>query len=206
MSDSPDQRPDLRISDTDRDRAAEVLREAHAQGRITVDELDERLTSVYSAKTFADLVPVTRDLPATPGPAVAAPARSRIGGTPRFKLSLAILGGASRDGQWVVPPEYTAVATLGGIKLDMRDATFAEAETTIKAVAVMGGMEITVPEDAEVEVGAIGLMGGVDHGAEGPGAPDAPRIRITGVAVMGGIEVKRARSRRLSRGELPSSG
>jgi hypothetical protein len=206
MSDSPDQRPDLRISDTDRDRAAEVLREAHAQGRITVDELDERLTSVYNAKTFADLVPVTRDLPATPGPAAAAPARSRIGGTPRFKLSLAILGGASRDGQWVVPPEYTAVATLGGIKLDMRDATFAEAETTIKAVAVMGGMEITVPEDAEVEVGAIGLMGGVDHGAEGPGGPGAPRIRITGVAVMGGIEVKRARSRRLSRGELPSSG
>jgi hypothetical protein len=42
----------------------------------------------------------------------------------------------------VVPPEYTAVATLGGIKLDMRDATFAEAETTIKAVAVMGGIEV----------------------------------------------------------------
>ena len=64
MSDSPDRRPDLRISDTDRDRAAEVLREAHAEGRISIDELDERLTSVYNAKTFADLVPVTRDLPA----------------------------------------------------------------------------------------------------------------------------------------------
>ena len=174
MSDSPDHRPDLRISDTDRDRAAEVLREAHAQGRITVDELDERLTSVYSAKTFADLVPVTRDLPATQDAAAVAPARSRIGGTPRFKLSLAILGGASRDGQWVVPPEYTAVATLGGIKLDMRDASFAEAETIIKAYAVMGGMEITVPEDADVEVGAFGLMGGVDHGGEGPGAPGRP--------------------------------
>ena len=105
-----------------------------------------------------------------------------------------------------MPPEYTAVATLGGIKLDMRDATFAEAETTIKAVAVMGGMEITVPEDADVEIGAFGLMGGVDHGAEGPGAPGAPRIRITGVAVMGGIEVKRAPSRRPAQGELPSSG
>jgi hypothetical protein len=207
MSDSPDHRPDLRISDTDRDRAAEVLREAHAEGRITVDELDERLTSVYSAKTFADLVPVTRDLPATRDAAAAAtPARTRIGGTPRFKLSLAILGGASRDGRWVVPPEYTAVATLGGIKLDMRDATFAEAETTIKAFAVMGGMEITVPEDAEVEVGAFGVMGGVDHGAEGPGVPGAPRIRITGIAVMGGIEVKRAPSRRSPQGELPSSG
>src|ERR1700750_1184650 len=153
MSDSPDNRPDLRISDIDRDQAAEVLREAHAQGRITVDELDERLTSVYNAKTFADLVPVTRDLPATQGAAPAAtPASRRMGGGPGFKLSLAIVGGASRDGQWVVPPEYTAVATLGGIKLDMRDASFAEAETVIKAVAVMAGREITVPEDAGGEV------------------------------------------------------
>jgi len=212
MSDSPDRRPDLRISDSDRDRAAEVLREAHAEGRISIDELDERLTSVYNAKTFADLVPVTRDLPAIRDAAAApAPARGRIGGTARFKLSLAILGGASREGQWVVPPEYTAVATLGGIKLDMRDATFAEAETIIKAVAVMGGMEITVPVDADVEIGAFGLMGGVDHGGEGPGAPGAPRIRITGVAVMGGIEVKRAPARpspkgESPKGELPSSG
>src|SRR5690348_7837155 len=211
MSDSPDRRPDLRISDSDRDRAAEVLREAHAEGRISIDELDERLTSVYNAKTFADLVPVTRDLPETQDAAAPAPARGRIGGTARFKLSLAILGGASREGQWVVPPEYTAVATLGGIKLDMRDATFAEAETTIKAVAVMGGMEITVPEDADVEIGAFGVMGGVDHGGEGPGASGAPRIRITGVAVMGGIEAKRAPARpspkgESPKGELPSSG
>src|ERR1700745_1857159 len=82
MSDSPDRRPDLRISDTDRDRAAEVLREAHAEGRISIDELDERLTSVYNAKTFADLVPVTRDLPAAQDAAAAAdPARGRGAGS-----------------------------------------------------------------------------------------------------------------------------
>jgi hypothetical protein len=209
MSDSSDHQLELRISDTDRDRAAEVLREAHAQGRITVDELDERLTSVLSAKTFADLVPVTRDLPAVSAEAAAdpkAPARSRIGGSPRFRMSLAILGGASRDGAWVVPPEYKAIATLGGIKLDMSDSTFAEAETVIKAYAVLGGMEITVPEDAEVDVGAIGIMGGIDHGGEGPGAPGGPRIRIVGVAVMGGIEVKRGRPKQPRRAELPSSG
>ena len=205
MSDSPDHRPELRISDTDRDRTAEVLREAHAHGRITVDELDERLTSVYAAKTYADLVPITRDLPAVPE--AAAPVRGRrIGGTPRFRMSLAILGGASRDGAWVVPPEYKAIATLGGIKLDMSESTFAEPETVIKAYAVMGGMEITVPADAEVDVGAVGIMGGVDHGAEGPGAPGGPRIRIVGVAVMGGIEVKRAAPKRSRRTELPSSG
>jgi hypothetical protein len=208
MSDSPDQQPELRIADTDRDRAAEVLREAHAHGRITVDELDERLTSVYSAKTFGDLVPVTRDLPAAGQAATdaKAPARSRIGGTARFRKSLAILGGAARDGAWVVPPEYTAIATLGGIKLDMSEATFAEPETVIKAYAVLGGMEITVPEDAEVEVGAVGIMGGVDHGGEGPGVPGGPLVRIVGVAVMGGIGVKRAPARRPRRTELPSSG
>jgi uncharacterized protein DUF1707 len=208
MSDSPDHRPELRIADVDRDRAAEVLREAHAQGRITVDELDERLTSVYSAKTFADLVPVTHDLPAV-GEAAAdpkTPARSRIGGTPRFRMSLAILGGASRDGAWVVPPEYKAIATLGGIKLDLSDATFAEAETIIRAYAVLGGMEITVPADAEVDVGAVGIMGGIDHGGEGPGVPGGPLIRIVGVAVMGGIEVKRAPGNRPRRPELPPPG
>jgi len=208
MSDAPDNRPELRISDTDRDRTAEVLREAHAHGRITVDELDERLTSVYSAKTYADLVPITRDLPAVKD-AGAPPQNargSRIGGTPRFRMSLAILGGASRDGAWVVPPDYKAIATLGGIKLDMSDSTFAEPETVIRAYAVLGGMEITVPADAEVDVGAVGIMGGVDHGAEGPGAPGGPRIRIVGVAVMGGIEVKRAAASRPRRTELPSSG
>jgi hypothetical protein len=205
MSDAPDNRPELRISDTDRDRTAEVLREAHAHGRITVDELDERLTSVYSAKTYADLVPITRDLPAVKDAATPPQnARSsRIGGTPRFRMSLAILGGASRDGAWVVPPEYKAIATLGGIKLDMSDSTFSEPETVIRAYAVLGGMEITVPADAEVDVGAVGIMGGVDHGAEGPGTPGGPRIRIVGVAVMGGIEVKRGRPRRT---ELPASG
>jgi hypothetical protein len=205
MSDAPDNRPELRISDTDRDRTAEVLREAHAHGRITVDELDERLTSVYSAKTYADLVPITRDLPAVKDAATPPQnARSsRIGGTPRFRMSLAILGGASRDGAWVVPPEYKAIATLGGIKLDMSDSTFSEPETVIRAYAVLGGMEITVPADAEVDVGAVGIMGGVDHGAEGPGVPGGPRIRIVGVAVMGGIEVKRGRPRRT---ELPASG
>jgi hypothetical protein len=121
-------------------------------------------------------------------------------------MSLAILGGASRDGAWVVPPAYKAVATLGGIKLDMSDATFAEAETVIKAYAVLGGMEITVPADAEVEVGAVGIMGGIDHGGEGPGVPGGPRIRIVGVAVMGGIEVKRAPGNRPPRPELPAPG
>ena len=65
------ERPDpaqLRISDDDRHRVAEVLREAAGEGRIDLDELDQRLEATYAAKTYADLVPITVDLPALPEP------------------------------------------------------------------------------------------------------------------------------------------
>ena len=64
---------DLRISDADRHRVAEVLREAAGEGRLDLDELDERLEATYAAKTYGDLVPITVDLPGTP----AAPRRAR---------------------------------------------------------------------------------------------------------------------------------
>lgn len=53
----------LRVSDSDREQAADVLREAAGQGRISLDELDERLESAYAAKTYADLAAITHDLP-----------------------------------------------------------------------------------------------------------------------------------------------
>ena len=53
----------MRVSDADREQAAEVLREAAGQGRISMDELDERLELAYGAKTYADLTAVTHDLP-----------------------------------------------------------------------------------------------------------------------------------------------
>lgn len=55
--------PDVRASDADRDRVAASLREHCALGRITMDELQERLDSVYASKTIGDLQEVTADLP-----------------------------------------------------------------------------------------------------------------------------------------------
>lgn len=63
--------PRLRASDSDRDAVAEQLREAHAEGRLTLDELEERLSKTYAARTFADLAPLTADLPPRPFGAVA---------------------------------------------------------------------------------------------------------------------------------------
>ncbi|MCW2760664.1 MAG: hypothetical protein JWR85_865 [Marmoricola sp.] len=58
-----DERSRLRVSDADRHRVAELLREAAGEGRLDIEELDERLEAAYAAKTSADLVPITADLP-----------------------------------------------------------------------------------------------------------------------------------------------
>jgi predicted membrane protein len=66
----------------------------------------------------------------------------------------------------------------GGGEIDMRDARFAERNVTIRVFAIMGGIGITVPEDAEVRASGVGLMGGFNHGPADPGVPGGPVIRV----------------------------
>lgn len=192
------ERGSLRASDADRERVAEILRAAAGDGRLSMEELDERLEAVYAAKTYAELEPITRDLPTPdsanmPAPPAGDPAR--FGGVPTSQAAIAILGGFSRKGDWVVPRQFTAVAIMGGGEIDLRDARFAEPTVTINVVTVMGGVEITVPDDATVRVNGIGLMGAFDHGSSTAGAPGGPTIVVNGVAIMGAVDVKRKRSR-----------
>ena len=65
MSSEPD--PTLRASDADRDAVADRLREAHVEGRLTVDEVGERLDAVFAARTLGELRDLTRDLPESAG-------------------------------------------------------------------------------------------------------------------------------------------
>jgi len=187
----------LRASDADRERVANVLREAAGDGRLTMDELDERLDAVYAAKTYAELEPITHDLPdsgATYVPAASPAANldpARFGGEPTSHGAVAIMGGFTRKGDWVVPKEFTAFMLMGGGEIDLREARFAEREVAIHIVAIMGGCEIIVPEDATVRVTGIGVMGAFDHTGAGGGSPDGPVITVNGVAFMGGVDVKR---------------
>jgi Domain of unknown function (DUF1707)/Cell wall-active antibiotics response 4TMS YvqF len=187
----------LRASDADRERVAEVLRQAAGDGRLTMDELDERLDAVYAAKTYAELEPITHDLPAAgtaATPAVVPTATvdpARFGGEPTSSMAVAILGGFSRKGDWVVPKDFTAVCFMGGGEIDLRDARFAEREVTIHIVAIMGGCEVIVPEDATVRVTGVGIMGAFDHSNAGSGTPGGPVITVNGVAIMGGVDVSR---------------
>jgi Domain of unknown function (DUF1707)/2TM domain len=74
---TPPPEPTLRASDAEREQHAELLREHAAQGRLTVDELDQRLDRVFAARTLGELVPIVGDLPAPERPRAPQPRRSR---------------------------------------------------------------------------------------------------------------------------------
>jgi len=188
----------LRISDDDRHRVAEVLREAAGEGRIDLDELDERLEAAYAAKIYADLVPILADLPDAQLPAVraaSAPARAANSATGRtYDSSFAIMGGQDRKGVWEIGPEHRAFTMMGGIDLDLREAVFGADEIVITAVAIMGGIDIYVNAHTKVSVEGVGIMGAFDQArdkVEAQIGPESPTVRVKGVALMGGVSVKR---------------
>ncbi|MFB7259609.1 DUF1707 SHOCT-like domain-containing protein [Streptomyces nojiriensis] len=193
--------PELRASDADRDRVVERLRDAVAEGRLDMEEFEERLDAVYKSRTYAELEPLTRDLPAPAGgpgggpvarPATAAePWTGRIGGGGSSATAVAVMSGFQRKGRWTVPARFDAVAFWGGGQLDLREADFAQREVVINCVAVMGGIEITVPPGVELDVRGFGFMGAFDQRDNpGPYEPGAPRVVVTGFAFWGGVEIK----------------
>ena len=105
------------------------------------------------------------------------------------------MSGATRKGPWVVPSQFTALAIMGGVDIDLTQAGFAEADVTITAVAIMGGIDITVPDDITVIVSGIGFMGAFEDTAHVQGPPGAPIVRINGIALMAGVEVHRPKNR-----------
>ncbi|WP_335940360.1 DUF1707 SHOCT-like domain-containing protein [Streptomyces sp. PTD5-9] len=200
----------MRASDAERERIAETLREALAEGRLEMDEFEQRLEAAYKARTHRELEPLVRDLPGPGtqldpvGPA-SAPARTgsglrwadRIGKPATSGGAFAFWGGFSRRGNWTVGRKFTGFAMWGGGEIDLREANFEDREVVIRCFTIMGGMHVTVPPELNVEVRGVGIMGGFGESTkdEGVPSPDSPRVRITGFALMGGVGVERKRSK-----------
>ncbi|GAB2788991.1 DUF1707 domain-containing protein [Streptomyces chlorus] len=203
-----DAAPDLRASDADRERVAAVLRDAVAEGRLDMEEFEERLDATYKARTYRELEPITRDLPApgvsvpvvsltkSPEPGGDWASRVGVGGDAPSTWAVAVMSGFQRKGRWTAPRKFNCFAFWGGGEIDLREADFADREIVINAVAIMGGIDVIVPQGVEVVVRGIGVMGGFDHREEGvQGEPGAPRVIVSGFAFWGGVGVKRKLTR-----------
>ncbi|MER7989532.1 DUF1707 domain-containing protein [Streptomyces noursei] len=200
--------PQLRASDADRERVAEILRDALAEGRLDMAEFDERFDATYRARTYGELELITADLPASapaPAPAplslrkepatggaVAAWSERITEGAKGSTSGIAVMGGFERKGRWTIGRRFTAVCLMGGGELDLREANFAAGEVEISVWALMGGVNVIVPPGVEVETRGLGIMGGFDSREDGvPGDPGAPRVIVSGLALMGGVGVER---------------
>lgn len=179
----------------DRERAAQVLSLHFAAGHFDMDELDHRLTLVYQSQNgaeldrlFAGLPPLTDetfDLGSGPlmAPSAAVPPRG---------VMMAFMSGTERKGSWLCPRVLKVYAVMGGAVIDLREARFAPGVTEIDVIAVMGGVEIIVPRGVRVEALGGAFMGGfaADAGDATALDPAQPVLRVSGLAVMGGVDVK----------------
>ncbi|ARQ68841.1 DUF1707 SHOCT-like domain-containing protein [Streptomyces marincola] len=198
----------VRASDADRDRIADILREALAEGRLDPDEHSERVEAVFRSKTMGELERLIADLPAgqrtangpqfMPGPYRPAPPPyphqvRAPHGPPAANATnvVAVLSGTARQGRWRVPGRVNVVAVCGGAELDLTEALFEQQYVVVNATAICGGIEIKVPENVTLRGAGSGVMGGFEvREAESP-EPGAPVVVVQGVAVFGGVEAKR---------------
>lgn len=176
----------IRVSDAERDAVVERLSAATGDGRLTLEEFSQRMELATTARTRADLEPLTADLPADAAPAVT----SGASGSPSWHISP--IGGLRVDGPWRMPRHVIVGALVGGAKMDLSQAQLAAPEVMLTKVSLVGGARITVPPGIRVELSGFSLIGGtrIEAGPE-PG-PGAPTIRIRAFGIVGGTRVHRS--------------
>ncbi|WP_327709520.1 DUF1707 domain-containing protein [Streptomyces sp. NBC_00464] len=169
----------MRASDADREAVVEQLREAAADGRIDLEELDERLELALTARTHAELAPLTDDL--VPVMLESDEPLTLKGG----------IHGVTRTGRWKVPPRIVAYGGLGGVRLDFTRAECRLREIEVVVDAQMAGVVFVVPVGWRAETDALDPgFGGLKDKTSGERLPGTPVLRISGTCGAGGVVVR----------------
>ncbi|MEU7334756.1 DUF1707 domain-containing protein [Streptomyces sp. NPDC007074] len=182
----PGSSPGLRASHADRDRAVDLLRVAAGDGRLTADELDERLEAALSARTLGELAVLTADLPPGSGTAGA-----EVKDTVR--ITQVHSGAVERAGRWVVPRRMELALTFCHATLDFTDAVITH--DTLRIDLAMTGKTLTLITRPGVVVDTDGLQ--LVHSrvkfARSPVRSDALvtlRVELTGQKAYGRVVVR----------------
>jgi hypothetical protein len=179
------------------DRPLETLREEtidrlivnYGHGVLSQEALERRLDQ-------ATLVELTRDLEADVDPRYLERKRAQFREVEAREAEgevaylVSVFGSNERSGQWTVAPETRAITIFGGAKLDLSDARFTARTSHIHLLCLFGGVEIYVPDQANVSLGTFCIFGGVNDQSAGSVDPEAPRIVIDGLVLFGGVDIK----------------
>jgi Domain of unknown function (DUF1707) len=179
---------ELRASHEDRDRVAELLRMAAGDGRLTAEELDERLGKALTARTYGELAALSRDLPAGPAPFSGAVAEK-----PKDMIRIDCRSGsAKRDGRWLVPPRIEARVTSGHITLDFTEAVITRPSLQIDASVRSGSLKLVIRPGIVVDADDVAISSGrvKVQAPWGPGVPVFLRIQVSGKVGSGRIKAR----------------
>lgn len=194
MSDLHAQRP----TQGAREHVIEKLTLNYAHSNLDDEEFEARLARATNTESSTELMMLVSDLPDIVEERKASPAKEpqpsvlslNTGIVREEGTLLALLGGTSRKGVWRPPRHLRIFAMMGGVDLDFTEAEMPPGTTEVTVFTIMGGIDIIVPPGLNVDVAGIPLMGGFDDHSSGMVDPNAPTLRIRGVAIMGGVDVK----------------
>ncbi|TDD50286.1 DUF1707 and DUF2154 domain-containing protein, partial [Kribbella antibiotica] len=155
-----------RVSDAEREEVADVLRDAAGEGRLSYLELEERLETLYTSKTYGELVPLTADLPnglAQPtAPAAAPQPGSTVHTAPAINV---FLSDTKRLGNWIAPQRQEVHAVLGDVTLDYTEAHVPYDDIYVDVRCILADVKIRVPADAVVLLDSNPILGSVSEQA-----------------------------------------
>jgi len=186
---------------TTRQQAIDALCEHFANDVLSVEEFERRVDKAHKAESLDEIRALLADMPSGDLPVrqeeVASTAVERAQASipaSRVKergLMVAALGGVERKGRWIPARQNYAVSVMGGVCLDFREALLPPGESEVWIFTVMGGTEIIVPPGLTVESDGVAILGSFEHREDAVLSPDpdAPVLRLRGVAIMGGVEV-----------------
>ena len=183
---------ELRASHEDRDKVVELLRVAAGDGRLTAEELDERLERALQARTYNELAVLTSDLPAAGGAAALAP-QPGPSVTPKDLVRIQTRSGhIQRDGAWVVPQAMEVLVTSGHVKLDFTKAVITSRTLRIEADVHSGHLQLITRPGVVVDADEIAIRSG--H-VKTPtpwraGVPEILRVEITGEVRSGHVNAR----------------
>lgn len=136
-------RPDVRVSDAERNRVVELLNQAVGEGRLTLDEFEDRVGGVLAARTRAELVPFTADLPAS-DPAPAPELRARA-------------SSLRRSGRWVVPRSLTIQAQSSNVRLDLTEAVITSPTVEVVLDVRTSSVTLVLPRGASATIDEVDM-------------------------------------------------
>lgn len=181
----------MRASDADRDQVAEVLREAAAEGRITLAELEERLERTYASQTYDELAPVTADLPSAGGSgplAASGPAQPDAVRPLRVQDTMS---NVVRKGRWRVPAQLSVANPGGNTRLDFREAEFVAATADLEINCNWGNALLILPPGMSAEVDVeTSWMGTLRNSVDEVPTPGSPHLRVTGQCKAGVLHLR----------------